>query len=102
MYPCFQPIATFISDAQANSRVVLVHCEMGISRSATAVLAYLIINHRYTLADGYDHVAGIRSQVNPKGTFVLELRMLETDLFGQNFKIRRTESAPMIKDRPTR
>lgn len=89
MYPYFQQIATFISDAQANGGVVLVDCQIGISRSATPVLAHLMINHGYMLADAYDHLARIRSQVNPKGIFVLELRMLERDLFGQNFKVRR-------------
>ena len=34
---------------------VLVHCEAGISRSTTVVLAYLIKHKNYTLKDAYIH-----------------------------------------------
>ncbi|QDS70751.1 hypothetical protein FKW77_003444 [Venturia effusa] len=88
MYPYFHQIARFINDAHANGGVVLVHCQMGVSRSATAVLAHLMINKGHKLARASEIVADGRRIVNPKWNFVLELRMLERDLFGgENFDL---------------
>lgn len=88
MYPYFKQIAAFIRNAHANGGVVLVHCQMGVSRSVTAVLAHLMINHRMNLAHAYDVVAAARGRIKPTNTFVVELRMLERDLFGNNLEVR--------------
>ncbi|KAE9974421.1 hypothetical protein BLS_003121 [Venturia inaequalis] len=87
MYPYFHQIATFIGNAHAIGGVVLVHCQKGISRSVTAVIAHLMINHGLKLAEAYDLVVTVRNFIQPHNNFVVELRMLERELFGQNFEV---------------
>ncbi|XP_058507558.1 dual specificity protein phosphatase 13A family protein [Solea solea] len=47
--PFFNPAAEFIHQALTSGGKVLVHCAVGVSRSAALVLAYLMINHHLTL-----------------------------------------------------
>ena len=42
---------------------------MGISRSATIVLAFLMDHFRLTLKEAYDHTVNIRDTVQPNDTF---------------------------------
>uniref|UniRef100_A0A3P9A041 Dual specificity protein phosphatase n=2 Tax=Esox lucius TaxID=8010 RepID=A0A3P9A041_ESOLU len=45
----FYPAAQFIHHALMSGGKVLVHCAVGVSRSATLVLAFLMIHHHYPL-----------------------------------------------------
>jgi protein-tyrosine phosphatase len=78
----FQDIASFVADAIALGGRTLVHCQEGISRSATAVLACLIINGRMDLFAAFDLLKHAKSDVEPNVTFLKELRRLEFDTFG--------------------
>uniref|UniRef100_A0ACB8EXZ9 Dual specificity protein phosphatase 26 n=1 Tax=Sphaerodactylus townsendi TaxID=933632 RepID=A0ACB8EXZ9_9SAUR len=52
MSPYFQSAADFIRQALSKSGgKILVHCAVGVSRSATLVLAYLMICHHMTLVE---------------------------------------------------
>lgn len=48
---------------------VLVHCHMGISRSASLVLAFLMKNFNMSLDEAYDHTVSIRSTIEPNEAF---------------------------------
>jgi hypothetical protein len=63
--------------------VVVIHCAEGISRSATGVLATLMINHKMTLGDAMHLLRSVKSNVEPNNTFLRELRTLEKQLFGE-------------------
>ncbi|XP_058628630.1 uncharacterized protein LOC131538660 isoform X2 [Onychostoma macrolepis] len=53
----FFPAAQFIHQALSKpENKVLVHCKKGISRSATLVLAYLMIHQNMMVEDAIDHV----------------------------------------------
>jgi protein phosphatase slingshot len=56
---------------------VLVHCKMGISRSAATVTAFAMKEYRMSLKDALSHVKGRRSVVNPNDGFVAQLRDYE-------------------------
>mmetsp|Transcript_38542 Transcript_38542/g.56570 ORF Transcript_38542/g.56570 Transcript_38542/m.56570 type:complete len:450 (+) Transcript_38542:78-1427(+) len=56
---------------------VLVHCEMGVSRSTTVVLAYLIRYQNMTKEDAYKLVKNRRPQANPNVGFWKQLGEFE-------------------------
>ncbi|TVC49514.1 Dual specificity phosphatase DUPD1 [Bagarius yarrelli] len=58
---------------------LLVHCVMGRSRSATLVLAYLMIQEKMTLVDAIEQVKR-RRQIIPNWGFLKQLRELDTFL----------------------
>jgi protein phosphatase slingshot len=45
----FNSTYSFIKTAKASSGKVLVHCKMGISRSASVVISFLMKEHRWAL-----------------------------------------------------
>ena len=60
-----------------ETKNVLVHCHMGISRSASLVLAFLIKNFGMTLDQAYQHTVAIRDTISPNSTFWKELKRYE-------------------------
>ncbi|CAB4419913.1 unnamed protein product [Rhizophagus irregularis] len=72
----------FIERAQEDKAPVYVHCKAGRSRSVTAVLAYLIKSHQWTLRQAYDYVMEHRSGICPNIGFVTELMRIEESVFG--------------------
>lgn len=60
-----------------SGRNVLVHCRMGLSRSASLVIAYKIKHFHLSFEVAREFVASKRSKINPNPTFVRELRMYE-------------------------
>ncbi len=53
---------------------------MGISRSASIVLAFLMKNHNMTLDQAYIHTVGIRDTIEPNDRFWDELKKYENEL----------------------
>jgi hypothetical protein len=78
----FHEIAAFVANATAHGGRTLVHCQEGISRSATAVLACLIINEHMALGAAFQLLKRAKGDVEPNVTFLRELRRLEFDTFG--------------------
>ena len=66
-----------IQIALKEDRNVLVHCKAGISRSATVVLAYLIIYKNMKFNDAYKLVQRERPIIRPNTFYVCLLKMLE-------------------------
>ncbi len=62
---------------RANNQCCLVHCKMGISRSASTVLSYLMKENNHSFADALEHVKKRRSCVNPNGGFRNQLLIYE-------------------------
>lgn len=56
---------------------VLVHCKMGISRSAATVMAFAMKEYQMSLKEALAHVKGRRSVVNPNDGFIAQLRDYE-------------------------
>lgn len=61
---------------------VLVHCAMGLSRSSSLVLAYLMIDENLTLVDAIKAVAANRN-ICPNAGFLEQLRDLDKQLHYQ-------------------
>ncbi|KAG1705580.1 hypothetical protein DVH05_003267 [Phytophthora capsici] len=69
----FDEALGFIDTALSSGGKVLVHCFMGISRSATIVLAYLIARQALTLPDALRELRRVRPQIKPNSGFYQEL-----------------------------
>ncbi|CAF1023758.1 unnamed protein product [Adineta steineri] len=59
---------------------VFVHCQLGISRSSSIVLAYLMKYHHENLIDAYDHLVNCRRIASPNFGFFLQLIRYEKTL----------------------
>ncbi|TWW78816.1 dual specificity phosphatase 29 [Takifugu flavidus] len=76
----FHPAAQFIHEALSQPHNnVLVHCVMGRSRSATLVLAYLMMEHSLSVVDAIEHVRQRRC-ILPNHGFLKQLRALDITL----------------------
>lgn len=59
---------------------ILVHCQQGVSRSVSMVIAYLIKYYRFTFDDAKLLCQGCRKQANPNEGFEKQLRDMEEHL----------------------
>ena len=59
---------------------MLVHCQAGISRSATVCLAYLMHAARVDLETAFEHVRSRRSVISPNLNFMRQLQLYEKEL----------------------
>ncbi|KAM9313275.1 dual specificity protein phosphatase 26 [Gastrophryne carolinensis] len=75
----FNAAADFIHRALREKGKILVHCAVGVSRSATLVLAYLMIYHRMTLVEAINTVKEKRGIIPNRG-FLRQLIELESTL----------------------
>ncbi|XP_041116975.1 dual specificity phosphatase 29-like [Polyodon spathula] len=76
----FYPATQFIDSALSNPKnKLLVHCAMGRSRSATLVLAYLMIYKNMTVGDAINEVIKHRC-ILPNRGFLKQLRQLDINL----------------------
>jgi predicted protein tyrosine phosphatase len=58
----------------------LVHCFAGVSRSATIVIAYLMVEYGMTLNDALIHVRKQRYFINPNDGFRRQLQTFQREL----------------------
>ena len=73
----------FIESALHKGGCVLVHCNLGVSRSSTATLAYLIKNRKWTLADAHSFLKSRRSCIRPNMGFLKQLSDWEANILGK-------------------
>ncbi|XP_061261385.1 protein phosphatase Slingshot homolog 3 isoform X4 [Bos javanicus] len=76
----FLPVARYIRSALSVPQGrVLVHCAMGVSRSATVVLAFLMICENMTLVEAIQTVQAHRD-ICPNSGFLRQLQVLDNRL----------------------
>ena len=67
----------FIERARLEGKSVLVHCTMGMSRSATLVLVYLVRHLNMTLAEALMYTKERRPVASPNPGFMAQLVTME-------------------------
>ncbi|OAD68107.1 hypothetical protein PHYBLDRAFT_160235 [Phycomyces blakesleeanus NRRL 1555(-)] len=80
LYVC---VAGSLDSAKDHHEPIYVHCKAGKSRSAAAILAYLVLSEQWTLKRAYRHLIKSRPTVSPNIGFVAELMKLEESVHGQ-------------------
>ena len=76
----FQSSFEFIKGSKEKNGRTLVHCEAGISRSATIVLSYLIQGEKMSLKEAHSHLLSARKLISPNKGFWNQLFLLEQQL----------------------
>lgn len=70
----FQECFDFIDQARTQNGVVLVHCNAGVSRSASIVIGYLMQLHGLDFKDAFSVVKNARQVISPNPGFVEQLK----------------------------
>ncbi|CAH6793493.1 protein phosphatase Slingshot homolog 3 isoform X2 [Phodopus roborovskii] len=74
LLPHWKETHRFIEHARAQGTRVLVHCKMGVSRSAATVLAYAMKQYGWGLEQALTHVQELRPIVRPNPGFLRQLQ----------------------------
>lgn len=69
---------SFISFELEQGHTVLVHCYAGVSRSASVVIAYLMMARGMSLDQAYAHVKARRPIIHPNPGFMQQLASLKS------------------------
>ncbi|XP_013188758.1 dual specificity protein phosphatase 13B isoform X2 [Amyelois transitella] len=75
----FHIAANFIDEGISSGGRVLVHCLMGVSRSATCAIAFLMIKRGMTLTEAMALVRS-RRDIHPNEGFIRQLQQLDREL----------------------
>lgn len=79
----FEEAFDFIDQAKLKNHKVLVHCQAGISRSPTIVIAYLMSRFNLEMNDAYNQVKKVRPIIGPNLIFMSQLMDFEINLRGK-------------------
>ncbi|XP_071709847.1 dual specificity protein phosphatase PHS1-like isoform X2 [Rutidosis leptorrhynchoides] len=79
----FEEAHCFIDDVERKGGKVLVHCFEGRSRSATIVLAYLMMKKNYTLLKAWNALRRVHKRAQPNDGFAKVLLELDKKLHGK-------------------
>ena len=83
--PLLDKLGTEITTQRDQGHNVLVHCEMGISRSTTLICDYLVHHYSWDFANAFDYLRAIHPKTEPNGSFYLLLTKRSQALRAQRF-----------------
>ncbi|ANB10918.1 tyrosine/serine/threonine protein phosphatase MSG5 [Sugiyamaella lignohabitans] len=71
--PDLARLTDLISSRSAEGKKILVHCQCGVSRSASLVVAYVMRQDKCDLNTAYDHVKKRSPNISPNMTLMFQL-----------------------------
>ncbi|XP_054290909.1 protein phosphatase Slingshot isoform X2 [Macrosteles quadrilineatus] len=91
----------YINKAQTQGSKVLVHCKMGVSRSASVVIAYAMKAYNWDLKKALDYVQQKRNCIKPNTNFIGQLVTYQgiLDAMKNKEKLQRSKSETNLKTR---
>ncbi|XP_055852854.1 protein phosphatase Slingshot [Episyrphus balteatus] len=89
----------YITRAKAEGSKVLVHCKMGVSRSASVVIAYAMKAYNWEFHHALQHVKERRSCIKPNKNFLSQLETYRgmLDAMKNKEKLQRSKSETNLK-----
>ncbi|CAF0819136.1 unnamed protein product [Rotaria sordida] len=81
----FEKCIEFIHQARIEHENILVHCQAGVSRSATIVLAYIMTIGDYDVEKAIQIVKGARGYIHPNPGFLTQLKKYYTNDVKKNW-----------------
>ncbi|CAM0136846.1 tyrosine/serine/threonine protein phosphatase [Umbelopsis sp. WA50703] len=72
------PALDIIERARTSKRAILVHCQCGVARSASLVIAYVMQAFKISLNQAYDFVKTKSNSISPNMYLMFQLRDFET------------------------
>ncbi|KXJ74908.1 hypothetical protein RP20_CCG012754 [Aedes albopictus] len=89
----------YISRAKMEGSKVLVHCKMGISRSASVVIAYAMKANNWDFNKALRHVKEKRNCIKPNKNFIMQLETYQgmLDAMKNREKLQRSKSETNLK-----
>ncbi|KAI3354617.1 hypothetical protein L3Q82_019121 [Scortum barcoo] len=93
----------FITKAKKAGAKCLVHCKMGVSRSASTVIAYAMKEYGWDLDTAFDYVKEKRAVTKPNPSFMKQLEEYQGILLAskqRHNKLWRSHSDSDLSDRP--
>ena len=73
----------FINEERIKKRNILIHCNGGVSRGATILIAYIMNFEKKNLKESFDIVKEMRDQISPNKGFIKQLKMYEEELVNE-------------------
>ncbi|KAL3117145.1 hypothetical protein niasHT_007548 [Heterodera trifolii] len=67
----------YVEDSVNRGINIVVHCQCGISRSATVVMAYLMRKYKWSVNEAFSFVQARRSCVQPNPSFLRQLEVFQ-------------------------
>ena len=80
----FNETNTFLDECHQQNGRALVHCNRGVSRSSTIILAYLMHCQKWTLLQAFEYLLTKRPQASPNKVLLLQLIRYENELIRRN------------------
>lgn len=89
----------YITKAKKEGSKVLVHCKMGVSRSASVVIAYAMKAYNWDFSQAWKHVKDKRNCIKPNNSFILQLETYQgiLDAMKNKEKLQRSKSDTNLK-----
>jgi len=73
----FEQAFEYIDKSRVDGGGCLVHCNAGVSRSATICIAYIMKTNKLKYLDAYGIVKAAKPDIKPNEGFVVQLKKFE-------------------------